>query len=76
MNVQRPATVRGKWEVECVAGDGGRISRLSFAGRDLLTGPPADFRPPTLDYGTYEERPVYGYDDCLPTVVACEYPGM
>lgn len=75
MNVQRPATVKGPWEVECAAGDGGRISRLSFDGRELLTGPPVEFCPPASDYGAYEERPVYGYDDCLPTVVACEYPG-
>ncbi|MCF7854507.1 MAG: hypothetical protein K9N51_06915 [Candidatus Pacebacteria bacterium] len=65
----------GPWHVECLPADGGRISRLCVAGKDLLTGPPAAFRPPVADYGAYELRPVYGYDDCLPSVDPCVYPG-
>ena len=62
----------GRWEIECDLADGARIGRLRFEGVDLLTTKPADFRPPKADYGRYETRPVYGYDDCFPTVEACE----
>jgi len=62
------------WEVECTPEDGARLSRLCFGGRDLLTGAPESFRPPSTDCGLYETRPVYGYDDCFPTVAACRYP--
>ena len=61
----------GRWEIECDLADGARIGRLRFDGVDLLTTTPADFRPPVADYGRYETRPVYGYDDCFPTVDAC-----
>ncbi|MBN2210558.1 MAG: hypothetical protein JW709_04105, partial [Sedimentisphaerales bacterium] len=30
---------------------------------------------PGDDWGRYETRPVYGYDDCFPTVSPCESPG-
>ena len=60
-----------RWEMECNLADGARIGRLAYAGVDLLTTAPAGFRPPTADYGRYETRPVYGYDDCFPTVEAC-----
>lgn len=61
----------GRWEIECDLTDGARIGRLRFDGMDLLTTRPADFRPPKTDYGRYETRPVYGYDDCFPTVETC-----
>ena len=62
----------GRWEIECDLADGARIGRLRFDGMDLLTTEPANFRPPKAKYGRYETRPVYGYDDCFPTVEACE----
>ncbi len=65
----------GKWQVQCLPDDGARLSMIRFAGRDLLTSGPGDFRPPSTDYGIYEtRRSVYGYDDCFPTVDACDYP--
>ena len=65
----------GPWAVECSPDDGARLSRLRFQGRDLLTRKPDAFRPPARDFGEYETRPVYGYDDCFPTVEACALPG-
>ncbi len=62
----------GPWEIECDLADGARIGRLRYAGVDLLTAAPATFRPPTKDYGRHETRPVYGYDDCFPTVETCD----
>ncbi len=55
--------------------DGARITRMTFAGFDLLTRAPARFRPPKRNYGLYETRPVCGYDDCFPSVDACRFPG-
>lgn len=63
-----------KWVVEYSADDGGRIDRISYRGFDLLTKRPTNFRPPESKHGLYEDRPVYGYDDCFPSVVACRYP--
>lgn len=65
----------GDWEVEALPEDGARLSRLRFRGYDLLTTAPAAFRAPASNYGEYEIRPVYGYDDCFPTVDACRFPG-
>lgn len=65
----------GKWQVECLPADGARLSRLAYAGKDLLSAAPRAFSPPRQDFGDYERRPVYGYDDCFPTVDACVYPG-
>ena len=64
----------GPWNAVCLPPDGGRISRLTFDGVDLLTAAPVGFRPPGGDCGRYESRPVYGYDDCFPTVDECSYP--
>jgi hypothetical protein len=64
----------GKWFVQCIPEEGARLSALQYEGIDLLTGSPSDFRPPQMDYGEYETRPVYGYDDCFPTVDPCMYP--
>jgi hypothetical protein len=64
----------GKWDIKCIPDDGARISVLRYAGYDLLTKAPADFKPPSADYGEFEKRPVYGYDDCFPTVDACTHP--
>jgi hypothetical protein len=61
----------GRWEMACNLADGARIGRLRYHGVDLLTGEPAGFRPPQSNFGHYETRPVYGYDDCFPTVEAC-----
>jgi hypothetical protein len=62
----------GPWEVACDLADGARIGALRYDGIDLLTTAPAQFRPPAKDYGRYETRPVYGYDDCFPTVDGCD----
>ncbi len=56
--------------------DGARLDRLLFNEVDLLTVEPKLFSPPVADYGVYESRPVYGYDDCFPSVSECPYPGM
>jgi hypothetical protein len=64
----------GPWQVVCEPADGGRLRRLAYDGRDLLTGEPEAFRPPARDLGRYETRPVYGYDDCFPTVDPCSMP--
>ena len=63
------------WEIESIPDDGGRISALSYKGHELLCRAPAVFRSPVKDYGLYETRPVYGYDDCFPTVEKCKFPG-
>lgn len=65
----------GPWEIECLPHDGGRLSVLRFDGRDLLTSAPERFTPPAGDFGAFESRPAYGYDDCFPTVDACRFPG-
>jgi len=64
----------GLWSVEYTPEDGARLDRLAFDGYDLLTTKPSSFRPPATDYGEYENRPVYGYDDCFPSVETCVYP--
>ena len=66
----------GPWQLECLPGDGARLRRLAYDGRDLLTPPPPAFLPPRRDWGAYETRPVYGYDDCMPTVDACRHPTL
>ncbi|HUU95290.1 MAG TPA: hypothetical protein VM487_06100 [Phycisphaerae bacterium] len=66
----------GRWELECIPADGARLSVLRFSGRDLVTTCPASFRPPRQDFGEYETRPVYGYDDCFPSVRACAIPDV
>lgn len=64
----------GPWYVQCIPEDGARIGRLTFEGTDLLTAPPTEFRPPQEDFGRFETRPVYGYDDCFPSVDPCRPP--
>jgi len=66
----------GLWDVHWSAEDGGRLSALRYGRQDLLTTPPPAFHPPAADYGQYETRPVYGYDDCFPTVDACSFPNQ
>lgn len=56
--------------------DGARLCRLCYQGFDLLTTKPRNFAPPSEDYGKYETRPVYGYDDCFPSVEVSKYPGL
>ncbi len=64
------------WLVKYALWDGARIGRLRYRGIDLLTTTPDVFIPPVKDYGAYERRPVFGYDDCFPSVSACRYPGL
>ncbi|HSN50009.1 MAG TPA: hypothetical protein VLR52_02175 [Bacteroidales bacterium] len=63
------------WHIEYIPDDGARIAALRYAGHDLLSSPPVSFRSPERFYGEYETRPVYGYDDCFPTVDPCLCPG-
>lgn len=72
--MKRTTAQFGRWSVECLPEDGARIASLEFDGRVLLTASPSNFRPPEKDYGQFETRPVYGYDDCFPTVDACCFP--
>ena len=62
------------WEIECLPDDGARISVLRYSGIDLLTTKPNSFKSPEKDYGEYETRAVYGYDDCFPSVSSCNHP--
>lgn len=69
----------GDWEVCCDPGDGGRIGSIRWRGRELLTQPhliEGKFQAPADDYGEYENRPVFGYDDCWPCLEVCAWPGM
>jgi hypothetical protein len=50
------------------------LDQLSYRGFNLLTTAPTAFKLPDNDYGQYENRPVYGYDDCFPSVSECLYP--
>lgn len=65
----------GKWVAEYDLQDGARIGRLAYAGVELVTTEPKKFKSPEADYGLYETRPVYGYDDCFPSVEQSAYPG-
>jgi hypothetical protein len=73
MNILKAAF--NDWAIEYLPEDGARISILKFCGHDLLTSEPVVFKPPLKFSGEYETRPVFGYDDCFPTVDACPYPG-
>ena len=64
----------GSWEISFDASDGGRIESLSYEGVPLLTVRKEEIRLPLGDYGQYETRPAYGYDDCFPTVDPALYP--
>jgi hypothetical protein len=66
----------GPWQLECVPADGARLTCLRYNGYDLLTAAPKKFRPPAQDLGEYELRPVYGYDDCFPSIRPCPMPGF
>lgn len=66
----------GHWTIVYSPEDGARLDRLAYDDYDLLTVMPRSFHPPDNDYGLYETRPVYGYDDCFPSVETCVYPGM
>ena len=66
----------GSWEVECLPEDGARISSLKYKGYELLTTAPSSFTSPREDYGEFETRPVYGYDDCFPSCDECIYPEL
>jgi hypothetical protein len=63
------------WHIQYAPDDGARIAALNYKGHDLLTSHPVIFKPPDRFYGEYETRPVFGYDDCFPTVDSCTYPG-
>jgi len=62
------------WHIEYTPDDGARIVALKYADRDLFTSATVPFRQPDRFYGEYETRPVFGYDDCFPTVDQCTYP--
>jgi hypothetical protein len=62
------------WYVEYTPEDGARLNRLCYDAYDLLSVEPQPFYPPVKNYGEYEKRPVYGYDDCFPSVDSCQFP--
>jgi hypothetical protein len=62
------------WHIQYTPDDGARISVLKYADFNLLSSGPLAFHPPERFSGEYETRPVYGYDDCFPTVDPCLYP--
>jgi len=66
----------GLWSVQYDAADGARLGALSYSGNELLTGRSDDIKLPKGDYGKYETRLAYGYDDCFPTVDTAIYPGL
>ena len=66
----------GSWYVEYTLEDGARLERLCYKDFDLLTVEPESFKAPDADYGEYETRPVYGYDDCFPSVEVSVFPGL
>jgi len=66
----------GKWFIEYDLQDGARIGKLTYNGVDIVTTAPEQFKAPETDYGLYETRPVYGYDDCFPSVEQSNYPGI
>lgn len=76
INLPRSAYLQrfGRWEVDCDPENGGRLRQLRHDGLDLLTAEPEIFEPPSADYGLYETRPVFGYDDCFPSVDPCWFP--
>ncbi|HCU37415.1 MAG TPA: hypothetical protein DGT21_18875 [Armatimonadetes bacterium] len=68
----------GDWEVHCDT-DGGRLDRVLWRGHGLLTGPHLPggvFTPPSVHWGLYETRPVFGYDDCWPSLDPSPWPGL
>ena len=62
------------WHIQYAPDDGARIVSLKYADHDLLTAMKEPFSQPASFYGEYETRPVFGYDDCFPTVDQCPYP--
>jgi hypothetical protein len=66
----------GSWFIEYTPEDGARLDRLCYNDFDLITTEPEIFKAPAADYGEYEKRPVYGYDDCFPSVEVSEFPGL
>lgn len=69
----------GDWRLICDLEDGGRISSARWRGLELLTQPHlpnGSFRAPAPDYGLYETRPVFGYDDCWPSVQPSVWTGL
>lgn len=66
----------GDWQVECDP-QGGRLTRVRWRGRDLLTRPHLPggvFTPPAPKWGEYETSPVFGYDDCWPSLEVSDWP--
>ncbi len=66
----------GSWYLEFTSEDGARLNRLCYKDYDLITTEPSSFEAPASDYGEYEKRPVYGYDDCFPSVEESNFPGI
>jgi hypothetical protein len=69
----------GVWQVVCYPEDGGRIASVRWNGHELMTQPHAPaggFRAPAAEFGEYESRPVFGYDDCWPTLRPSQWPGV
>ena len=64
----------GPWFTEYDSNDGARLNSLQYNDIDILTQEPRNFKVPKNDFGRYETRPVYGYDDCFPSVEESKFP--
>jgi len=65
--------------VECDSDDGGRLASIAWNGRELLTRPHLPggvFSAPSAEFGEYESRPVFGYDDCWPSLQCSPWDGL
>jgi len=59
------------WEILYTPEDGGRLNGIKYKGYNLLSSANNPFVKPQQNLGRFETRPVYGYDDCFPSVTAC-----
>lgn len=65
------------WEIAC-DDDGGRLTRVAWRGQELLTPSPPTPLPVgerCRIWGEFETRPVFGYDDCWPSLEVSAWPG-
>lgn len=60
--------------VEVLPALGGKVSSLRRNGIELLQAPLRPYAPRTFAMG-FEESDASGFDECLPSISACEIPG-
>lgn len=69
----------GDWRVLFDPNDGGRIASVKWHDYELLAQPylpGGKFLMPSDEYGEYEARQVYGYDDCWPSLDPSSWSDM